>query len=343
MHLSKWNLPRRESEYFLSSTEIQIYNFPHFLYRPVVVTVLNEDCFETVLVLASLKENELKRNRKPKNITNYKALLGSFITSNKRKSSDGDKTTAQNRKSSKEQKKKQPPEESLSDAPPNFPAYSESDLRNAMKTPQISMVSNQESNLAKKRKSLDPPLSQLVNELSESQNNAVDRRESNKKRRTNCHDEGDENDISIVNRGATTSHYFAKGIRQVLEKQQENEVDLDKTNSQLQLPDSDFPEMPPPIQNSSRIDDESEDVVPNPIPYMGSSEFRVPSISNRRSSAPLFTESDIDRDNTFQRQDKLQIKTANRKSNLIFCNVVRSNVITDGLISVAPNSDDETD
>ena len=56
--------------------------------EPFIITVQNESCFLTTIVLATLKENTLKSLRKPKNIQNYKELINSYMGHNKKRKSD---------------------------------------------------------------------------------------------------------------------------------------------------------------------------------------------------------------------------------------------------------------
>lgn len=332
-------------------------------FRPVVVTVQNESIFETVVVLASLKENDLKKSRKPKNITNYRALLGSFIASNKRKSSDGDaknKTTVQSRKSTKShQSKKLPPDESRFIIPNRPPTYTESELRSLMKSPDISVMSNNNnngsSNLTNKRKSSERGgelLSHYIQELSKSQQNLIQQsNEGAKKRRTRTDEDDDLEDLDLVNKGATTSNHFTRGINKVFQndnfEEDNQENDMDKTKSQLNGietdRDSDSSEVfsnvvRPPIT----IDDESDGIILNPNPiFPGSSE--IPRVPIRKPTVPLFMESDLSVNNTFQRAERKVIKDANRKSNLLFRNVIRATPFNtvDGEVLVPPSDDEE--
>ena len=56
--------------------------------EPFIITVQNESCFLTTIVLATLKENTLKSLRKPKNIQNYKELINSYMGHNKKRKSE---------------------------------------------------------------------------------------------------------------------------------------------------------------------------------------------------------------------------------------------------------------
>lgn len=56
--------------------------------EPFIITVQNESCFLTTIVLATLKENTLKSLRKPKNIQNYKELINSYMGHNKKRKNE---------------------------------------------------------------------------------------------------------------------------------------------------------------------------------------------------------------------------------------------------------------
>ena len=104
--------------------------------QPFVVNIENEGNFSTQLVLATLKERTLRLLRKPKTITNYKELVNSFLTGNKRKVRNSDMGILDRARNTSRNLPGVPPHpRSLSAT--SRPLYTDSELRREILSPDI--------------------------------------------------------------------------------------------------------------------------------------------------------------------------------------------------------------
>lgn len=293
---------------------------------PIVISMQNEANFQTILVLATLKETDLRNSRKPKNITNYRALLGSFIASNKRKSA-GDalnksiEAVRQKKTTNRKENRNQPAQ-----LPPRAPSYTESELKSMMKSPDISVCSSMKSQ-SNKRKSSDKSEQQPIQTPSGSARSVS---EVSKKRKTREKTQDRvEIDQDNIDQSVSTNHNFLNGFQNAVL----NSRNLQETNDSIEEDDMLIVD---PVVGKSPL-------IPNPLPHI-ESEMPAPLLP-KKTSAPLFDTSSDHRSTPINSSDRMRYKVANQRAKKIFYNVLRSNPVCadEGAEILVPNSDEEDD
>lgn len=311
---------------------------------PIVITVQNEANFETVLVLATLKETDLRISRKPKNITNYRALLGSFIASNKRKSAGDNlnKSVEQIRQNKTIQRKKNGNEEPQLSLPPRAPTYTESELKSLMKSPEIS-VFNSNTSQSNKRKSCEKTTQGSENgeHIPTPLGSRRSLNENSKKQKTtqNGQETPDPSDLQDpvhpVNAGASTSRHFMNGFTNNLSQKKKK-----KPSKNVSMDTNDSSEECQMVIQEPEV----SEVIPNPNPIFESETPEVV-IEPKKTGGSLFQTSSDQRsfNNSHHNSDRSRIRVANQRAKKIFCNLVRTNPLSadDGAEVLVPASDDE--